>query len=163
MDYGRVIPRSRNGTSGVCVENTLPAARDSPAGTFMFTPERVASIGWCVAIPRVAGNEAAVVIEVSLCQTESIGDSGDGGVWCNVYNVNKIVTLDGAETGVSIAADGSVSPTTDGSTKIIMPSGREVMDRSAFVYDSGCTVNTVSAIRVRVLYSNCDVRVAFNG
>lgn len=163
MDYGRVIPRSRNGTSGVCVESTVPAARDGAQGVFMFTPERVASVGWQVSIPRTAGNVAYIAIETSLSQTESIGESGDGGVWCNVYEVNKIVTLDAAETGVQFNADGTTQPTADGSTAIVLPSGTVIRHSPSNVYDCGCTVNAITAIRVKVLYSTCAVSVAFCG
>lgn len=163
MNYGRVIPRSRNGTSGVCVESTIEAARDAPQGAILFTPERVASVGWQVSIPRGNGNRAYFVVETTMSQTESIGDSGDGGVWCNAYDVNKIVRLEDSETGQREAADGAITPTSDGSSVLVLDSGKEIVHRPPFCYSCGCTVNAVTAVRITVLYSTCDVGVAFCG
>lgn len=163
MDFGRVIPRSRNGTSGICVEDTISAARDGARGSFMFTPERVASIGWQVSIPRVTGNKAYVVIETSMCQTDCIGDGGGNGVWCNVYDVMPIITLDATETGQRFDIDDTTMPTADGSVQLVLDDGTVITYKSNAVYNIGCTVNAVSAIRVKVLYSTCAVNIAFCG
>lgn len=162
MNNARILPLSRNGTTGVCNEFELPAAESVVQRAFMAVPERIASIGWQVSIPRSPTNKAHVVIEVSMNTPDTIGDNGGGGVWCSVYSNNHILILDGAERGFGLALDSRVSPTDDGSYRIERADGESVFI-NPYVYDSGCVANTVRAIRVTVLWSNCPVSVVFCG
>lgn len=162
MNNARILPLARNGTTGVCNEFVLEAAEQDAQMAFMAIPERIASIGWQVSIPRVAGNIAHIVIETSMNTPDTIGDNGTGGVWCNVYSVDNIIVLDANEKGVRRAIDGGTAETADGSFRLERAGGETIYANSN-VYDTGCAANTVRGIRVIVLYSNCQVSVVFCG
>lgn len=162
MNNARILPLSRNGTTGVCNEFELPAAESEAQRAFMAVPERIASIGWQVSIPRSPTNKAHVVVECSMNTPDTIGANGEGGVWMSTYSSNAIITLNGAERGLSIALDHTGTPTSDGSYRAEREGG-ETIYINPYVYDSGCIANTVRAIRVTVLWSNCPVSVVFCG
>lgn len=163
MNNARILPLSRNGTTGICNEFTLPAATTEGERAFLAVPERIASIGWQVAIPRGVGNKAHIVIETSMNMPDTLGDTGSGGIWANVYNVDEIIRLDGEERGKRIAADGTITETIDGSCVIERADGTETSYINPYITDTGCVANTVRGIRVTVLWSTCPVEVAFCG
>ena len=85
MDYARVTPLARQGTTGVNVEQDL----HTNEGALLFLPDRVAAVTIAVHIP--AGETASFKIETSCNRPETIGNDGSGGYWDNVYGDN--VTL----------------------------------------------------------------------
>ena len=110
MDYARVTPRARNGTTGINVEQDIEAG----TGIWLNPPDRVASITVAVHIP--AGEQASFAIEVSCNRPETIGENGDGGYWDNVYGTaltaDTVVMLANSVTGIRvrcITADSSIN------------------------------------------------------
>lgn len=102
MSYSRVTPRARQGTTGICEEMDVEAG----AGVWISPPDRVAAVTIAVHIP--AGETATFTIETSCNRPETIGESGEGGYWDNVYgdnvvlNENTTVMLANAVTGIRV-------------------------------------------------------------
>lgn len=102
MDYGRIEPRARTGTTGLQVEQNVA----SGSGVWISPPDRVAAVTIAVHIP--AGKTAQFTIETSCNRPETIGADGAGGFWDNVYGDNVILTenttvmLANAVTGIRV-------------------------------------------------------------
>lgn len=102
MNYGRVTPRARQGTTGLSVEEDLHANE----GAWISPPDRVAAVTIAVHIP--AGKTAQFTIETSCNRADTIGENGTGGFWDNVYGDNVILTenttvmLANAVTGIRV-------------------------------------------------------------
>ena len=102
MDYGRVQPRARTGTTGISVELDIEANE----GCWINPPDRIAAITVAVHIP--AGESATFVIETSCNRTETIGENGDGGYWDNplgenaVLSENTVLMIANAVTGIRV-------------------------------------------------------------
>ena len=102
MNYGRVTPRARLGTTGLSVEEDLNANE----GVWISPPDRVAAVTVAVHIPP---NESATfVIETSCNRPETIGENGTGGYWDNpfgegtILHENTVVMLANAVTGIRV-------------------------------------------------------------
>ena len=102
MNYRRVTPRSRQGTTGISVEEDLHANE----GAWISPPDRVAAVTVAVHIP--AGESATFVIETSCNRADTIGEDGTGGYWDNpfgegvVLTENTTVMLANAVTGIRV-------------------------------------------------------------
>lgn len=102
MNYGRVTPRARTGTTGISTETDINANE----GIWISPPDRVAAVTVAVHIPP---NESATfVIETSCNRADTIGESGAGGYWDNpfgndtVLNENTVIMLANAVTGIRV-------------------------------------------------------------
>lgn len=102
MNYGRVTPRARQGTTGISEEKDITAGE----GIWVSPPDRVAAITIAVHIPQ---NETATfVIETSCNRADTIGENGDGGYWDNpfgddvVLSENTVVMIANAVTGIRV-------------------------------------------------------------
>ena len=102
MSYGRVTPRARQGTTGICVEMDVTAGN----GVWIQPPDRVAAVTIAVHIP--AGKTAPFTIETSCNRPETIGEDGTGGYWDNpfgegtILHENTVVMLANAVTGIRV-------------------------------------------------------------
>ncbi len=102
MNYGRVTPRSRQGTTGISVEEDLHANE----GAWKSPTDRVAAVTVAVHIP--AGESATFVIETSCNRADTIGEDGTGGYWDNpfgddeILSENTVVMIANAVTGVRV-------------------------------------------------------------
>lgn len=102
MNYGRVTPRARQGTTGISVEEDLHANE----GAWISPPDRVAAVTVAVHIP--ANESATFVIEISCSRVDTIGENGEGGYWDNLYgdgavlSENTIVMIANAVTGIRV-------------------------------------------------------------
>ena len=102
MDYGRVQPRARTGTTGISVELDIGANE----GCWINPPDRIAAITVAVHIP--SGDSATFVIETSCNRTEPIGENGDGGYWDNplgentMLSENTVLMIANAVTGIRV-------------------------------------------------------------
>ena len=88
MDYSRVTPRARTGTTGINDERDLTADKS----IIFDIPDRVAAVSIQVAIP--ADSTATYKIETTCNRPETIGADGSGGYWFNIYGDGAI--LDGS-------------------------------------------------------------------
>ena len=110
MDYSRVTPRARSGTSGVSIDTDVA----SGSGVWISPPDRVAAITIAVHIP--SGATGTFAIETTCSSTGNIGDTGNGGYWDNPYgsNVtlseNTTVMIANAVTGVRVRNITSTAP-----------------------------------------------------
>jgi len=102
MNYGRVTPRARTGTTGISTETDITANE----GIWISPPDRVAAITVAVHIPK---NESATfVIETSCNRADTIGENGTGGYWDNplgegsVLSENTVLMLANAVTGIRV-------------------------------------------------------------
>ena len=86
MNYGRVTPRSRQGTTGISVEEDLHANE----GTWISPPDRVAAVTVAVHIP--ANESATFVIETSCNRADTIGENGTGGYCDNPFGDEEILS-----------------------------------------------------------------------
>lgn len=102
MNYGRVTPRARLGTTGLSVEEDLHANE----GAWISPPDRVAAVTVAVHIP--ANESATFVIETSCNRADTIGENGTGGYWDNPYgdgavlSENTVLMLANAVTGIRV-------------------------------------------------------------
>ena len=102
MNYGRVTPRSRQGATGLSIEEDLHAEQ----GVWISPPERVAAVTVAVHIP--ANESATFVIETSCNRADTIGENGTGGYWDNpfgddeILSENTVVMIANAVTGVRV-------------------------------------------------------------
>lgn len=103
MNYGRVTPRARQGTTGVSCESDLVAGE----GAWISPPDRVAAITVAVHVPE--GETAKYVIETSCNRADTIGEDGNGGYWDNPFsnnrtfeNENCVVMIANAVTGIRV-------------------------------------------------------------
>ena len=102
MNYGRVTPRARIGTTGVSEEMDVGAGE----GVWISPPDRVAAITVAVHIP--AGASATFTIETSCNRAETIGEDGTGGYWDNpfgdgtILHENTVLMLANAVTGIRV-------------------------------------------------------------
>ena len=101
MSYSRVTPRARTGTTGISEETDLTAG----AGVWISPPDRVAAVTVAV---HISSGTATFTIETSCNRTETIGDSGTGGYWDNVYgegvtlSEDTTVMIANAVTGIRV-------------------------------------------------------------
>lgn len=86
MDYSRVTPRARAGTTGINEEIDLTAG----GGVWISPPDRVAAVSVAVHVP--AGEIAEYTIETSCNRPETIGQDGTGGYWDNVHGDGSVLT-----------------------------------------------------------------------
>ena len=102
MNYGRVTPRARQGTTGLSVEEDLHANE----GAWISPPDRVAAVTVAVHIP--ANESATFVIETSCNRADTIGENGEGGYWDNpfgegtILSENTVIMLANAVTGIRV-------------------------------------------------------------
>lgn len=102
MNYGRVTPRARTGTTGISTELDIKQNE----GIWISPPDRVAAVTIAVHIPT---NESATfVIETSCNRVDTIGENGIGGYWDNpfgegtVLSKSTVVMLANAVTGIRV-------------------------------------------------------------
>lgn len=102
MNYGRVTPRARTGTTGISTELDIKQNE----GIWISPPDRVAAITIAVHIPT---NESATfVIETSCNRVDTIGENGIGGYWDNplgdstVLSENTVLMLANTVTGIRV-------------------------------------------------------------
>lgn len=88
MDYSRVTPRARTGTTGINDEFDIAADE----GVWISPPDRVAAVTVAVHIPE--GESASFTIEVCCNRVETIGDDASGGYWDNIYGAGTTLTAD---------------------------------------------------------------------
>ncbi len=86
MSYSRVTPRARTGTTGINDETDLTTGQ----GVWFSPPDRVAAVTIAVHIPD--GETASYTVEVSCNRPETIGESGEGGYWDNIYGDGVVLT-----------------------------------------------------------------------
>lgn len=104
MDYHRVTPKAREGTTGISVEYELNANETA----WISPPDRVSAITVAVHIPT--GAEASYKIQATCNRPETIGN-GTGGYWDNVdeaqenYTANKVLMIANAITGLRVVCD----------------------------------------------------------
>lgn len=110
MDYSRVTPRAREGTTGL--NNEMDIAEGE--GVWINPPDRVAAVTVAVHIPPT--ESASFTIEVCCNRPETIGDDGNGGYWDAVYDTlltaDTVVMLANAVTGIRvkcISADSTIN------------------------------------------------------
>lgn len=102
MNYGRVTPRARQGTTGISTETDIGANE----GAWISPPDRVAAVTVAVHIP--SGENATFVIETSCSRADTIGENGEGGYWDNpfgdgeILSENTVVMIANAVTGVRV-------------------------------------------------------------
>lgn len=102
MDYSRVTPRARNGTSGISEETNIGAG----SGIWINPPDRLAAITVAVHIPE--GETAEFKVECTCNRAETIGADGTGGYWDAVekenptYKESKVLMLCNAVTGLRV-------------------------------------------------------------
>lgn len=102
MAYSRVTPRARSGTTGINEETDLTTGN----GVWIAPPDRVAAITISVHIP--SGQTGKFTIETTCNRPETIGESGNGGYWDNVYGdgvqitENTTVMIANAVTGIRV-------------------------------------------------------------
>lgn len=102
MNYGRVTPRARTGTTGISTETDIKANE----GIWISPPDRVAAVTVAVHIPT--NENATFVIESSCNRADTIGENGTGGYWDNpfgdgtVLSENTVVMLANAVTGIRV-------------------------------------------------------------
>ena len=102
LDYSRVYPRSRTGTTGVSVEKNLHEGE----GAWINPPDRIAAITIAVHVP--AGETAEFAIECSCNHVETIGIQGTGGYWDPIeplkatYTKSVVLMLTNAVTGIRV-------------------------------------------------------------
>lgn len=102
MDYSRVTPRARVGTTGINVERDLIAGE----GVWINPPDRVAAI--TIAVHFTTEQAGSFTIETSCNYPDTIGEDGQGGYWDNVYGENAVLTentvvmLANAVTGIRV-------------------------------------------------------------
>ena len=102
MNYGRVTPRARTGTTGISTETDIKANE----GIWISPPDRVAAVTVAVHIPE--NENATFVIETSCNRVDTIGNDGIGGYWDNpfgkdtVLSEDTVVMLANAVTGIRV-------------------------------------------------------------
>ena len=102
MDYSRVTPRARSGTTGINEEMDLHQGE----GVWISPPDRVAAVSIAVHIPE--GQTARFTVESTCNRPETIGENGEGGYWDNVWgdgvemSENAVIMLANAVTGIRV-------------------------------------------------------------
>lgn len=79
MDYSRVTPRSRNGTTGISYEGNIGAGKC----IWCSPPDRIAAVSVFVNIPT--GASATFAIEVTGNLVDNLGSDGNGSNGATVY------------------------------------------------------------------------------
>lgn len=109
MDYARVTPLARQGTTGINVEKDIHANE----GALIFPPDRVAAVTIAVHIP--AGETGSFKIETSCNRPETIGEAGTGGYWDNPYgegvtlSENTVVMIGNAVSAIRVSCTAASS------------------------------------------------------
>lgn len=102
MDYSRVTPRARSGTTGISEDISIGAGQ----GVWISPPDRLAAVTVAVHIPE--NSSAEFTIECTCSRAEKIGQDGNGGYWDAVeeenptYTKSKVVMLCNAVTGIRV-------------------------------------------------------------
>lgn len=110
MDYSRVTPRARAGTTGLQVDMDVEAG----SGVWISPPDRVAAVTVAVHIPATA--TASYTVEVCCNSPATIGENGAGGYWDNIYGdgVTKtesaVTMLANAVTGIRVRCIEATAP-----------------------------------------------------
>lgn len=104
MDYQRVTPKARQGTTGMFLEQDIGVQE----AVVVTPPDRVAAVTVSVHIPE--GATAKYKIQASCSSTEKIGN-GSGGYWDNLdddtptYTKSKNVMIANAVTGIRVLCE----------------------------------------------------------
>ena len=93
MDYSRVTPKARNGTTGICNEFELDAT-EGPIGCWINPPDRVAAITCAVHKQRDYDGDVMYKVECCCNSPSVIGEDGGGGYWDVVDSKRELYTDD---------------------------------------------------------------------
>jgi hypothetical protein len=88
MDYSRITPRARSGTTGISEEADIAADN----AIWITPPDRVAAVTVAVHIP--VGATATYKIEACCNRAETIGSAGTGGYWNVIEEESPTYTVD---------------------------------------------------------------------
>ena len=107
MDYGRIEPRARTGTTGISIDTDLDAT-NGEVGCWINPPDRVAAV--TVAVHKQDGYDGNIEYAIECCcnRADKIGDNGTGGYWDkiiqgeNKYTDDKVVMLANSVTGIRV-------------------------------------------------------------
>lgn len=105
MNYSRVTPRARSGTSGISEEYNLKVNE----GCWISPPDRIAAVTVAVHIPE--GAEAKYRVQACCNRVDTIGQDGNGGYWDDYDETNPVNTkseifmLANAVTGIRVLCE----------------------------------------------------------